>query len=228
MRLHEKYRPDEISELVGDRTMRSRLREFCDNPHPRCIALIGDTGTGKTTAAYAIAKAVGVYDDPMFGVFGPVLVEGPELTVDRARELFGQHDSKLRLRRDGFHVVVIEELETLHPKAVQYLKGALERAVRDWKVVVIVTSNDFSKLETAFQHRFKPRFRFEGNENFAAVCQVRLRKIWQQEMTTPLPDGWEKWGYQEDGKFSMRDALDSMEDAIEASWSGRRENTERN
>ncbi|GAG80447.1 unnamed protein product, partial [marine sediment metagenome] len=183
MRLHEKHRPGDIKELVGDQKTRTWLREFAENPHARCIAFVGDTGTGKTTAAYAVAKAAGVYEDPMLGLFGPVLVEGPELTVERARELFDQHKSELRWPRKGFHVVIIEELESLHPKAIQYLKGALERAVRDWQVIVIVTSNDFSKLETAFQHRFKPRFHFSGDDNFAFAAQVRLRKIWREEMT---------------------------------------------
>ena len=80
MKFNEKYRPKTLSEVVGQPI--GPLEEFARDPYPTCIALEGPTGTGKTSAAIALAADLGAYDDPLLGAFGPEITNGARLGID--------------------------------------------------------------------------------------------------------------------------------------------------
>lgn len=55
MRLADRYRPTTLSDVVGQPPVRL-LRAFAIEPYPACFLLEGGPGTGKTSAAYALAN----------------------------------------------------------------------------------------------------------------------------------------------------------------------------
>ena len=62
------------------------------------------------------------------------------------------------------------------------------------------------------------RFRcysFSSGKPFAAAAQTRLAEIWRDEAgDLPLPTEWRHWGFTSDGQFSLRVALDRMQDHL--------------
>ena len=208
--LIEKYRPQTLADVVGQPT--AQLHRIVAAPVPCCVLLEGATGTGKSAAAHALANDLGAWKDPMLGVFGPTVVSGPDFNAAKVRELFGE-GSHFRYRRQGWHVLIVEELEYLHAQTQDLAKDILERQVARWQLVVIATSNDTTGLKTSLRDRFD-QYQFGCGEPFATACYDRLTWIWEQESPQPLPRDWRTWGWEVEGavpRFSMRRALRMMQ-----------------
>ncbi len=63
------------------------------------------------------------------------------------------------------------------------------------------------------RHRFKV-WPFLSTNEFAIACNERLAEIWRIEAPDePLPEDYRRFGWDE-GTFSMRLALDRLEDAL--------------
>jgi replication-associated recombination protein RarA len=203
-RLADSYRPSSLSEVVGQFPTRV-LKAVAMEPYPSCWLLEGAAGVGKTSSALALAADLGCTDE----LSGLHMTIASELSIDAARELF---ESSLRLRPFSggqWHVLVIEELETLSPAASTYLKVALETRLPSHSIVV-ATSNGAGKLSKALLQRFS-LLQYDGSKVFALACRDRLAEIWRQEFGhVPLPQGWEEWGWDGDS-FSMRRSLDQLQ-----------------
>ena len=204
--LIEKYRPQTLADVVGQPT--AQLHRLVNSPVPCCVLLEGATGTGKSAAAHAMANDFGAWKDPMLGVFGPTVVSGPDFNAAKVRELFGDA-SHFRFRRQGWHVLILEELEYIHSQTQDLAKDILERQVARWQLVVLATSNDVSGLKPALRDRFD-QYHFGCGESFATACYDRLARIWEQETPKALPPDWRTWGWEND-QFSMRRALRMMQ-----------------
>ena len=208
MRLHERYRPRSLDDIVGQPGVIGRLRAFVANPEPSILLFEGSTGSGKTTAAIVLSELLACTD--WFGA-SVYKLNGADLSADTARSYFDPHQTPFRYKiGSAWHVLRIEELEWVSAQTMRYLKEAMEEAQRRWRVVIIATSNDASKLDKALRHRFR-LFTFSGGPYFAEAARDRLCWIWQQETgNTDLPVGFESLGW-EDNEFSMRCAIDGLE-----------------
>jgi len=226
MRFYEKHRPRRLSEIVGQPPVRV-LQRIAHAPYACCVLLEGGAGTGKTSAAYALAHELGCFspdtwpkDNPPAGAWanctGLFTVIGSELSIERARELFG---NTLRLRwgsSSGFVVLVIEELERISKECQVFLKVQLESKLPH-NVIVVATSNDSGALSKALLQRFR-RYQFNGDLGFLQASVNRLRMIWQVEAPPdlPFPDSAATWGWDDQTKdYSLRSALDAMQDYLE-------------
>lgn len=214
MRFSEKYRPTCLGDLVGQPPVRM-LKALAAEPYSCCILLECEHGgVGKTSAALAFANELGC-EDEMSGLH---VVPYSEFTVDVARRLFVGDESApvLRLRPmlgGGWHCLVLEEFDWLPSQTQRFLKVALETRLPS-KCIVVATSNGAGKLDAALLQRFRI-YTFSAGRQFAEACQERLREIWRIEAShLPLPDEWEFWGMMGGGQFSMRVALDRMQDHL--------------
>ena len=173
----------------------------------------GKPGIGKSATAHALANDLGAWKDPMLGVYGPTVLTGPEFNMEALKDLFGKA-SPFRYHRDGWHVLIIEELENVHSNTSNQAKENLDaRRVAEYKLVVIATSNDTSKLTRAMRGRFD-KYECRADQGFADACYDRLAWIWGEETDRPIPRAYRTWGWDVTGttpEFSMREALTMMQ-----------------
>src|SRR4051812_42246080 len=58
--LADKYRPANLDQLIGQPWIVDQLRRFIAEPHSVAFLFEGDSGTGKTSAALALAAELGI------------------------------------------------------------------------------------------------------------------------------------------------------------------------
>lgn len=63
MSLVDKYRPKTLSDIWGQDEAMSVLTSYARSPYPTAFLFSGETGTGKTSAALALANEIGVAID---------------------------------------------------------------------------------------------------------------------------------------------------------------------
>ena len=203
MRLSATYQPESLDEIVGQPAIVRRLVNVAANPYPCCLLFEGPGGVGKSAAAKALVRDLGV--DPFSGV---VEYSAANLTIEEVRKLF---DSTFRYRPmmgNPWHILLVEELELLPSRNVNSaLKDELSEQHMPERLIVVATSNDVSGLDEALLQRFDI-FPFSAGPTFAEACAERMAWIWEQEVggDVPLPLGVTDLGWR-NGKFSMRRAL---------------------
>jgi DNA polymerase III delta prime subunit len=215
MRFSEQYRPRSLDDIVGQPPVRM-LRALAANPYSCCVLLeCAKGGVGKTSAAIAFANELGCEDE----FSGLHIVPCSEFGVDVARRMFQGGDgyaATLRLRPmqgNGWHCLILEEFDWLPSQTQRFLKVALETKLPG-KCIVIATSNGAGNLDAALLQRFRC-YSFASGKQFAAAAQSRLAEIWRLEVgDIDMPVGWKHWGVVEDGNFSLRVALDRMQDYL--------------
>ena len=217
MRLYERWRPKTLSDIVGQPDVTGPLSAFLLEPYPNLFLFTGHTGVGKSATAMVVSDAI---TDPTFGAWK---LNGAKFNTEAFDKYFGNDTPfRYRLPENCFHCLRVEELERLPPNVQNGLKDSLDDAQRDYKLVVIATSNDTSRLEKALLHRFQ-RYQFDSGPKFAAAFNEWLRTAWLIETGgEEIPADFALWGYEldriaaGDDQFSGRLALDRMEQALAA------------
>ena len=211
MRFSDKYRPASLDEVVGQSAIRG-LKSLAARPYACCVLLECEHGgVGETSAALAFARDLGCEDEWS----GLHVVPCSEFTVDVARRFFEGDGScpLLRLRPfrgRGWQVLVLEEFDWLPTQTQRFLKVALETRLPD-SCIVIATSNGAGRLDAALLQRFRI-YQFSAGKQFAEACQAKLLEVWRTEAgNLPVPDEFAFWGNQGGGNFSLRVALDQMQ-----------------
>jgi len=199
------FQPTTLDEIVGQPAAVRRMRKLTSGDAPACFLLEGTNGTGKTSSAHALANELGALDD-WDGYF--LSVESSSFKIVFCQRLFNE---TLKLRRRNWKVVVIEELEYIHPQVERFLKVRLERL--PGRTCVIATTNDSSKFSPAFRERFNACLQFTSGPTFADACRERIAELWESVTEEDLPPGWMNWGQYSD-RFSMRDAMRRLDEAL--------------
>lgn len=201
-KLSDKYRPKSLSEITGQPMAHAVLFGWLQEPFGSCWLLRGAPGTGKTSTALAVAEELGCSESCR-------IIPCSDLGVDKARELIRALSLSPMFGSGRWNILILEELERLSPACQQYLKVALESLPS--RAIVIATSNDTTILDCALIQRFTVLDYSHGSD-FAKSANLRVAQVWLEETDgKPLPLGFESWGVDTSGAYSLRLAYDRLQ-----------------
>ncbi|WP_336035604.1 replication factor C small subunit [Halobacterium yunchengense] len=198
----EKYRPDRLADVVGHESITERLESYVardDLPH---LLFAGPAGTGKTTAAVAIAKEL--YGDDWQENFMELNASderGIDVVRDRiknfARTSFGGYD---------YRVIFLDEADALTDDAQSALRRTMEQFSENTRFVL--SCNYSSKIIDPIQSRCAV-FRFSPIDDDAVAAH--LADIADREGVEYTEAGVDALVYAADG--DMRRAINALQAA---------------
>ncbi len=152
----EKYRPTNLSEVVGQSSVTDRLKNYVKERSMPHLLFAGPAGIGKTTSALALAKE-------MFGELWKhnlhELNASDERGIDVVRGKIKEFARTAPLGEDGFKIIFLDEADALTGAAQAALRRTMERYARTCRF--IMSCNFSSKIIDPIQSRcavfrFKP------------------------------------------------------------------------
>jgi replication factor C small subunit len=176
--LTDKWRPRYLADLVGQPGAVAALSAFVADPCPCAFLFAGDTGTGKTSAAYCVARELGCgLEQHEFG--GVWEIASGEQTADSVRTTLRQLWNIPFYSAAGWKVLIVNECDRMSPAAETVWLDALEDIPPH--TVIIFSTNYPDKLSDRFADRCET-VRFESAwSKIKAAVQDHLRRVWQTE-----------------------------------------------
>ena len=172
-----KYRPRTLADVMGQEAVVRSLKNFVKAPYETAILFHGESGTGKTSSAIALAHDLGVaVDEEELGGFHEIA--SGEQTADTVRRkmdglrlgtLFGSH----------WKVLVVNECDFLSPQASAVWLDALEHLPQ--RAIVIFTTNQPERLSKRLRDRCESYFFQSDPETLAPSLALFARNIWRAE-----------------------------------------------
>ena len=209
MQLYEKYRPQSLSEFIGQDKVKTQLARLTGRAgwDRDVIWIQGPSGTGKTTLAWILAHRVAT---DLF----IVELDGDKCNIQAVREL----EATLCLcAPDSWRVVIVNEAHGMSRQAVQAWLTLLERLPRHTLIVFTTTETLQEDLFGNFSGPFGSRckvFTFT-NQGLAQLFAQRAREIAKAEGLDGAPE--QKYlRLVQDCKNNMRQVLQRV-DACELS-----------
>ncbi len=162
MQLFEKYRPATLDGIVGQEAAVGLIRRIIGRSgwDRDALWIEGDTGTGKTSTAQALAREL---DCPP-GSWGYEEIDGDKCTVDEVRRL-DETVARCGLFAEEWRVVIVNEAHAMTARAIQAWLTFLEKLPARW-LIVFTTTESLRDLFGNFNHAFAGR-----------VKEIRLTKF---------------------------------------------------
>lgn len=175
--LAERYRPTTLDTIWGQDAVVKVLRKFASAPYPAAFAFEGETGTGKTSAALALAAALGCdLSQKEFG--GVQTIASGEQSADAVREAYQQMFNS-PWHGSGWKVVIVNEADRMARPAETIWLDVLEALPP--KTIIVFTTNEASRLSQRFLDRCT-RLAFESDAGtLARSARQLLAAIWKHE-----------------------------------------------
>jgi DNA polymerase III delta prime subunit len=204
--LTEKYRPRTLAGLWGQPKVVAHLKRFAGNPHPAAFLFEGETGTGKTSAALALARALGC--DVAQGEWGGAWeIASGEQSADAVREV-ARHLHLRPAAGSGWRLLIVNEADRMCRPAEVIWLDVLEHLPH--RAVVVFTTNEAGSLSARLRDRCT-RVAFESSyKRMAIPARGFVTAVWRAETKRRPPkslvEGIVKDAVQE-GRVSLRRAV---------------------
>lgn len=179
--LIEKYRPTRLRTIFGQPQIVRRLQAFARAPYPAAFLFTGETGTGKTSAALALAAELGCdLEQKDFG--GVQMLASGEQSAEAVRECCARMWLS-PMCGSGWKVFILNEAERMHVQAETIWLDRLENIPP--KTVVVFTSNHAAKLSPRFRDRCVHLPFQSGAKRLHESARTLLTKVWRAETGKP-------------------------------------------
>ena len=199
----EKYRPKTLDEIVGHEEIIKRLKAYAKKKSIPNMIFAGPAGTGKTTAAIALAREIfGEYFEDNF----LELNASDERGINVIREKIKEFARTAPVGGAKFKIIFLDEASEMTPDAQQALRRIMEKYATVTRF--ILSCNYLSRIIDPIQSRcviFK--FNRLKDEDIAK----RLQYIAEHEGLTITEDGMKAILYVAEG--DMRRAINTLQAA---------------
>ncbi len=213
--LTERYRPRCLDELRGQPEAVAFLRQFVEAPYPVALLFSGETGTGKTSAAVALAGELGcdVDRDGFGGVHQIASGEQNAEAVKATYDLMWQTP----MFGSGWKVIILNEADRMSPAAETIWMDRLEALPP--RTVVVFTTNYPEKLSRRLRDRCIELPFTSSAEDLGGEARELIRMIWRAERgTNPSTKIVEALAHRAtvDGSLSFRRLVQGIQVALAA------------
>lgn len=179
----EKYRPRDLDEIVNQKGIIKRLKQFIKDKSMPHLIFAGPAGTGKTTSALAIVRE-------LYGRKMAINTTYLELNASDARGIdvirtYIKDFAKARPPVDiPFKILILDEADNMTSPAQQALRRTMENYTKNCRMILIC--NYSNKIIPPIQSRCVV-FRFSSLNN--EDIKERVKFIAKEENITISPDG---------------------------------------
>jgi replication-associated recombination protein RarA len=166
--LTDKYRPAKLTDFVGLDAAKHIFEELRNNPWESAWILVGDSGTGKTTMALALAAEMAAEVHHIASRQCDLEIVGRTIEQCYYTPWNG-----------GWHLVIVDEADQMTRAAQLCFLSKLDGTARPPKTIFIFTVNETKLLEKRFLSRCR-MIRFEGIQYVDQAAEF-LQSIWTTE-----------------------------------------------